>query len=71
MTPTQVKELGKKIDKLEKKLDFVIHYIYKEEDWANDPSFVKMVGKRLVEAKKEFKEGKYFTADEVFRKLRV
>lgn len=69
MTPTQVKELEKKIDKLEKKLDFVIHHIYKEEDWANNPSFAKMVAKRLAEAKKEFKEGKYFTADEVFKKL--
>ena len=48
MTPTQVKELEKKIDKLEKKLDFVIHHYIQmdvEEDWLDNPQIISKLEK--------------------------
>lgn len=68
MTPTQVKELEKKIDKLEKKLDFVIHHYIQEdieEDWIDDPRLLPVLEKRFEESKK----GKLYTGDEIFKKL--
>lgn len=46
MTPTQIKEIEKKIDRLEKKLDFVIHHYIQvdvEDDWIDDPKIVAML----------------------------
>ena len=71
MTPTQVKELEKKIDRLEKKLDFVVHhYIHvdnEEKDWIDDPRLIPMLEKRIEESK----EGPLYTSEEVFNDLGI
>lgn len=69
MTPTQIKEIGDKIDRLEQKLDFVIHHYIqtdnKEEDWIDDPRLIPMLEKRL----KESSEGPLYTSEDVFNDL--
>lgn len=66
MTPTEVKKLEAKIERLEEKLDFVIHhYVQQEEDWIDDPLLLPILNKRLEEAK----NGRSYTEEEVYQEL--
>lgn len=72
MTPTEVRELEKKIDKLEKKLDFVIHhYIHVdiEEDWIDDPKLSPLLNEYISQAENDIKNGMFKKAEDVYKSL--
>ena len=65
MIPTQAINIENKIDRLEKKLDFMIHhYIQQQEDWINDPMVITYL-ERLV---KETQKTPLLTEEKVFGK---
>lgn len=72
MTPTQVKELEKKIDKLEKKLDFVIHHYIQidvKEDWIDDPKLSPLLNEYISQAENDIKNGRFKKAEDVYKSL--
>lgn len=75
MSPTQTKQLEKKIDRLEKKLDVVIKHIsvhhIDEPDWLDDPRLVKKLEEIAAESEKDIKAGRVQKAEDVFRELGV
>lgn len=72
MTPTQVKKLEAKIERLEEKLDFVIHHYIQvdaEEDWIDDPKLAPLLDEYISQAEKEIKSGEVKKAEDVFSEL--
>lgn len=75
MTPVEAKKLEEKINRLEKKLDFVIRYItisrHEESDWLDDPRVAKQLNKLIKQAESDIADGHLEPAETVFKELGV
>lgn len=75
MTPVEAKKLEEKINRLEKKLNFVIRYItisrQEESDWLDDPRLAKQLNKLIKQAESDIADGRLEPAETVFKELGV
>jgi len=74
MTKVAEKKILSKLDDISSRVSrietFILHTNDDDnDDWIYEPKVVKYIKERAKLAEKEYKEGKYYTAEEVFGKL--